>query len=1186
MLSDKEGRAASAPRDFPLGIAPFTYADLYSTERLRDLLHTFDEALLAADATLAEAFFRHRAERQLTGAEESDLLIRVAEHVGPFVARLFRVERELAELTQASTGEAVLFDFKRDYIARRVRKRFAPGTPVAADEAAYLALERELGGGEPDAELRAARTAMALLRIHLLFERPSDGKPGELEAAEKKLVELLRRLDKDASDPKLALASLLDVIDRWHGARIGHTHWLSYHQPKALDSAHAELVPILRRKAGLPEAIEGPDETRRARDGFRLTDRRMSGRETLGEVHYCLYCHDRKKDSCRTGLVEKSGATKKNPLGIPLEGCPLEERISEAHWLKKGGQAIGALAMICVDNPMLPGTGHRICNDCMKACIYQKQEPVNIPQIETRILTDVLRVPYGYEIYALLTRWNPLNLDCPSPKPYAGRNVLVVGLGPAGYTLAQHLLNQGFGVVGIDGLKIEPLPADLAGTDAWPPRAVVDFKELEEELDERVLLGFGGVAEYGITVRWDKNFLKLIYLTLARREMFRCYGGVRFGGTLTLEDSWALGFHHIAIAAGAGRPTIVDMKNNLINGMRQASDFLMGLQLTGAYKKSSLANLQVELPALVIGGGLTAIDTATELAAYYPVQIEKLLDEVERLGEAKVQAVLDEEQRTILGRMLAHARELREEKQKASPDIPALVQKWGGVALCYRRSLLESPAYRLNHEEVQKCLEEGITFIENLSPTEAVGDRFGHLDAVKFARADKSEVTFPARTLMVAAGTTPNIIYEKEHPGTFQLDEQRKFFKAHKLEDGVLVPASKSEDGFFTSYSGPDHRYVTFYGDNHPRYAGSVVKAMASARAGQHHVSKLFEGLPPVGTLADWKRLAAKLDLELLCRVHEVRRLTPTIIEVIVKAPLQARKFQPGQFFRFQNFESQATQVEGAKLTMEGIALTGAWVDREQGLLSLIALEVGVSSKLCAMLRPGEPVVVMGPTGTPTEIPRGESVVLAGGGLGNAVLFSVAKALKDNGNRVIYFAAYRRKEDVFKRQEIELASDQVVWSVDGGPPIDPARPSDRTFVGNVVQAMQAYAGGAIADPMIGFKQVDRIIAIGSDKMMAAVTRARKAELSAHLRPEHHAIASINSPMQCMMKEVCAQCLQRHVDPKTGAESFVFSCFNQDQPADRLDWNNLAARLKQNTLLERVANLRLERMLAAHPLPRA
>ena len=141
------------------------------------------------------------------------------------------------------------------------------------------------------------------------------------------------------------------------------------------------------------------------------------------------------------------------------------------------------------------------------------------------------------------------------------------------------------------------------------------------------------MAEYGITVRWDKNFLTT-HLTWRWRggRTFRVYGGVRFGGTLDADDAFAMGFDHIAIAAGAGKPTIIDMKNNLIRGVRKASDFLMALQLTGGFKKDSLANLQVRLPALVIGGGLTGIDTTTEMAAYYPVQVEKFLARWEALA--------------------------------------------------------------------------------------------------------------------------------------------------------------------------------------------------------------------------------------------------------------------------------------------------------------------------------------------------------------------------------------------------------------------------------------------------------------------------------------------------------------------------------------------------------------------------
>ena len=95
------------------------------------------------------------------------------------------------------------------------------------------------------------------------------------------------------------------------------------------------------------------------------------------------------------------------------------------------------------------------------------------------------------------------------------------------------------------------------------------------------------------------------------------YGGVRFGGTITVDSAFEMGFDHIALCAGAGRPTVIPMKNGLARGVRQASDFLMALQLTGAAKTDSLANLQVRMPIVVIGGGLTAIDTATESLAYY-----------------------------------------------------------------------------------------------------------------------------------------------------------------------------------------------------------------------------------------------------------------------------------------------------------------------------------------------------------------------------------------------------------------------------------------------------------------------------------------------------------------------------------------------------------------------------------------
>ncbi|HQU83165.1 MAG TPA: hypothetical protein PKY59_08580, partial [Pyrinomonadaceae bacterium] len=523
-------------------------------------------------------------------------------------------------------------------------------------------------------------------------------------------------------------------------------------------------------------------------------------------------------------------------------------------------------------------------------------------------------------------------------------------------------------------------------------------------------------------------------------------------------------------------------------------------------------------------------------------------------------------------------------------------QSWGGVSLVYRKRLQDSPAYRLNHEEIQKALEEGINFIELMSPTEAVPDEYGAIKALifekqnydaetgKFSRANEFE-TFPARTVCVAAGTSPNVIYEKEKPGTFKLDEWRQFFEPFEVVkngDGKFH-AVESKSGFFTSYE-KDGKFISYYGDNHPKYAGNVVKAMASAKHGYEKVVEIFAdelaergALPQAEKDQIFDKLEATLDEQFRAYVVKVDRLTPTIVDVIVKAPLQARKFEPGQFYRLQNFETTAPIVGGKRLMMEGLALTGAWVDREKGLLSMIVLEMGTSSRLCSLLKEGEEILVMGPTGAPTEIPENETVLLAGGGLGNAVLFSIAKAMRENNNKVIYFAGYKNGADLYKREEIENATNQVIWATDFGDEIAPQRPQDAHFRGNIVQAMVAYAEGKLGEKTVDLKDVDRIIAIGSDRMMNGVKEARYSSLKPYLKEKHTAIGSINSPMQCMMKEVCAQCLQRHVNPHTGEEFFVFSCFNQDQNLDFVDFKNLNDRLRANSVQEKLSNMWLDKV---------
>jgi NADPH-dependent glutamate synthase beta subunit-like oxidoreductase/NAD(P)H-flavin reductase len=1106
------------------------FADLYEREGLLRI----DAAFLGfLDADLRARVTEARNQPP-SGKAESDLLVALAPHVEDFLAKLFGIEAEALALAERHNELAPLYSVKRLFVQRRAMHKVKPqdASPDAFPFTTELAFARQVTTWLKDEAAHAE----------------------DLERA-------ARYAAWAATTPE--------------GKR-KHRDGVLFKAPRKLD--FMQLVPLHTETGrGFAEHTLGHQ---RQRDGFKLTDAGTDLVGALDETNYCIWCHEQGKDSCSKGLKEKapSEAFKKTVFGVPLAGCPLEEKISEFQMVKSRGEPLAALGIIAVDNPMAAATGHRICNDCMKSCIYQKQEPVNIPQAETRALKDVLELPWGFEIYSLLTRWNPFNLQRPVPRASSGRRVLIVGLGPAGFTLAHHLMNDGHAVVGIDGLKIEPLDPAVSGVDPLGNRIgfkpVKNISELQEPLDERAMAGFGGVAEYGITVRWDKNFLKMIRLLLERRAQFAMFGGVRFGGTLTVDDAFAAGFDHVALCAGAGRPTVLEIPNGFARGVRAASDFLMALQLTGAAKRESIANLQIRLPVVVIGGGLTAIDTATESLAYYAVQVEKFLSRCEQLER---KPAWNAEEREIAEEFIAHARALRSSKPE---ERLKLLQSWGGSTIAYRRKLVDSPSYTLNHEEVEKALEEGITFAEGLTPERIEVDQDGHAKAVVF----QNGITLPARSVLIAAGTQPNTVLAREEGVSLALDG--KYFQACDENGEPVKPerhAAKPKSVEVLLHKRPDGRFMSFFGDLHPSYFGNVVKAMGSAKQGFPVVSKVLSRTGASSSLDDATFLA-NLNRDLRAVVHEVRRLTPKIVEVVLRAPVAARRFHPGQFYRMQNFEALALRVPGTTLAMEGLALTGAWVDKDKGLISVIALEMGGSADLLAYLRPGEPVVLMGPTGTPTEIPHGETVALVGGGLGNAVLFSIGRALRAAGSKVIYFAGYKQLADRYRVDDIEASADVVVWCCDEAPGFPPRRPQDRAFVGNIVQAMDAYASGRLGSQEIPFPRTDRIIAIGSDRMMAAVGAARHGVLKKYLKPEHEAIGSINSPMQCMMKEICAQCLQPHVDPATGKTTYVFSCFNQDQPLDQVDFAALAQRLAQNGVQEKLTALWIGRCLRLLPPP--
>lgn len=1171
-----------SPTEPSIGLNGITFPDLFQVEGLQRLDKLFLERLHSQYPEWHERLLAYRkGEESHTALEVSELLLACAPLLEGVIAELFSIEKELDESRAGTVSHNVVLSFKKSFVQRRARRLKREDVPES-----FANLDEWLSQALYDAGLADAdrERAIACLGEHLLKD----------EATHREAVERLTRWCALAlSDPE---------------GQACVAGWVSFKLPRSLDYQH--LVPLHTIKKNAVEHLEGPSDQRRKRDGFKLTDLRAPARAVQDQVHYCVYCHEHDGDFCSKGFPEKKGkperGLKLNPLGVTLTGCPLDEKISEMHTLKRDGQTLAALAMIMVDNPMVPATGHRICNDCMKGCIYQKQEPVDIPQIETRCLTDVLALPWGIEIYDLLTRWNPLRQRQYLPKPYNGHKVLIAGMGPAGFTLAHHLTMEGCAVVGIDGLKIEPLPENFI------KQPVRDYTALQESLASRVMSGFGGVAEYGITVRWDKNFLKLIYLSLRRRSTFQVFGGVRLGGTLTLEDAWQLGFDHVSIAMGAGLPRVVPMDNSLARGMRQANDFLMALQLTGAAKAASLTNLQVRLPAIIIGGGLTGIDTATEVQAYYISQVEKILARYETLsqafGEARIRSQLDEESLSTLEEFLDHGRAARAERERATdcsetPNFLPLIRAGGGVTVAYRQGLNQSPAYIRNHEEVAKALEEGIFYAEGMEPLMAKLDRFGHVEALVFRRrirsedgqwlATQDEVTLPARAVFVAAGAIPNTIYEREHPGSFTMQGQH--FLPHLDYAGTLQPidvathAKEPVFGPFTSYAAGDHR-ISFLGDTHPVFAGSVVKAIASAMRTYPHIMETLGGPLGNATTEDNNGFRQRMADLLQPRVMRIQRDSPSVVELQVRAPMAARNLRPGQFFRLQNFEALSPLVEGSRLQTEALALTGVALASDPDCVSLMVLEVGVSSRLCATLRAGDPVVLMGPTGVATEIPENETLLVAAGRRGAAVMSTLGPALRRAGNRVIYFAGFRTADELYHQEDLEKAADVIVWCTASGPLIAPRRTQDRSRTGDFIDIVRQYANSELEtgneQPTFRLQDVDRILAIGSERLLRMVQEAIHGRLSDHFRKGVKAIGSVSSPMQCMLKGVCAQCLQWQIDPATGKRiRAVFSCAGQDQPLDWIDLDNLDARLAQNRLSERLGDLWLDYLFARSSIPR-
>lgn len=1008
----------------------FQWQDLYDSEKLSVLHQHFLNYLIQADPELYSEIYELKP-------ANNDFLIPLAMAIESFILTLFKLD-EIAQGTyDVHHTYRLAARFKREFIQRDALYAYSSADGIDGDSV-LLELSKHLGQTvDPTKEVEFSGLALAAL-----------------SREDRNVVQLLREY--------AAWAYYSDA------GKQRHLKGFLFKKPEVINAKNK--ISSQKDEHGV---IASPVINSRA--GFDLTDNGLTTSHAVDEAFYCIKCHDRGKDTCRTGFKTETAEFKHDALGQPLSGCPLDQKISEMNVLFEHGQLIAALAVVTLDNPMVAATGHRICYDCSRSCIFQKQDPVDIPSIETRLLKQVLALPYGFEIYSLLTRWNPLNLSAPYPALESGYHVLVVGQGPSGFALSHLMMQQGHTVTAIDGLKIEPLSSILQD----PSVPIKNIAEHYERLSKRYAKGFGGVAEYGITVRWEKNFLFVIRLLLERRSQYHCLDGVRLGSSITFVTAFNdHGFDHVALCLGAGSPTLLPLENMAIPGVRLASDFLMALHLGDAAKFESKTTLRIQLPLAVIGAGLTAIDTATEALAYYPQQVMNFYLRYQQIaqqyGIEKATEIMDIDIE-VAETFLKHGKVIHDEyhcamTENRTPDYLPYLNEWGGVTVYYRQTLQDAPSYRLNPHELRSALMEGIRFIEHATPTNIIADSGGRLSGVEFSIDNKSQLV-PLKTLLVAAGTKPNTVLAQE-------------FGELDLEGHFFMPLSA---GSFFVLKTDDERYVSYLGDLHPDYSGSVVKALASAKMAAPKIHEKLLLTPPHHNSFN--------ELDFISTITDIT-VEKAMINLTIQSKAAARAYQGGQFFKLQPY--------GAGFT-EAIPLFPICVDAQSGTITFNIQVVGATTRWLQHIIVSQRVFLMGPTGSKLSIPSDDRVLF------------IADPMS-----IVDSAAALRQHITNRYHEI-IASIKDVSRAD-------LEGYDAIFITGSTQFIEEFnaAFQSIQTPCYTF---------------------------------------VHTHLQCMMKQVCAQCIYTVVDPATGYTSVQFGCAKSIENIHKVSYSTVNKRNKNEQLEE-------------------
>jgi len=194
--------------------------------------------------------------------------------------------------------------------------------------------------------------------------------------------------------------------------------------------------------------------------------------------------------------------------------------------------------------------------------------------------------------------------------------------------------------------------------------------------------------------------------------------------------------------------------------------------------------------------------------------------------------------------------------------------------------------------------------------------------------------------------------------------------------------------------------------------------------------------------------------------------IAPGIKRFVIEAPRIARKQQPGQFVILRLYE----QGERIPLTIERS-------DPQKGTINIVVQSAGKTTNFLNCLETGDQILdVVGPLGKPSEIKNFGTVVVIGGGVGTAMAYPTAAALKAAGNRVVSIVGARNRELVILEHEMGEVSDQLLITTDDGSYTEKGLVTDK-----LRQLIDRH------------ERIDLVLAVGPIPMMKAVADITRKE---------------------------------------------------------------------------------------------